>query len=1456
MKALMKLVTSIDDVSTLLHNCTARDVEIKHRRHGEILRRNSDGSIKTYYVFNHGGYGSSHTLNPGSTLHKTWKMVGGDAEVPNHKQLTGTRICFVGRTWDRDLAEQKALVVKRGGTVVKAPAANVDVVVCGNDADSATVARAKTNPRTLVVSEDVFQAVLPKPRTTTTQRKATPRLSGDTRALFSLLSTRTLEAVEQGLVLLSALSSNEVYAELLSTVQVDAAGELLRGKRFNGTANAQPYLDHALLAALSQSPADSVGAELRARITGLTLEDVRTTPILRSFTALERLEITVASDVTLTDLNALGPLPSLKTLSIKTSSDWNHPQALLTSIDGLQAPALETITLSKGQLTNITALAGSPALKKVSLNGCSNLTTIAPLAGAVGLVQINLSGCRGLTSLKGLENAAGLEHCNLKSMNVLNIDALAGKPALQLVQLTQTEINSTAPLASARSWKTDGRRANIDLHNSGDLSGLVGLSQEITYLNITVSGTARETDLRSLPKLPSIERLTLTHSTLVALDGLENLSGMLALKIQRAPLEVLAIPALPALETVEISHCGALRDLRPLKTLSGTCITFERCQALEDTDGLQGMDGVGLMGCNNVTSLQGLSGRPRLLSGVNYRGSSRSYTLARRGIAWEVLGSSDDYLREVLSLSGNQHLTSLASLGSTPWPAVESLSLEGTSALVSLEGIEALTGLQHLNLTNNPHLLSLDFSRLSTRTEPLVVAFTAPVSGLPAKLLASLAVIPKLCLHLSVSEQFSTLAGLEVLQNLISLQISSGSGRRPKSALSTAALKPLLSMPALKALKLPEQSLPARCGPIAKGTTQTTSITNFKKALAKALGVPFSLPDSKKKSAPKGLRSMVSKVKKLLLKSDVGSIDQGIALATGLNEPALWDALLADLNPKNALVSGDDKSNMVGMGRIFCKRPLKDATWMRWVVLRLLASAPPKSEAATLREQITVIELFDREGGSGWSNRMSYPPMPSLKGFTGLRKLRVLGALQVTDLSWLEGCKLESLVLTGLPELTSIQGLQTATALKTLMLGAPQLTDIAPLRDTTTLQHVGLSSQQLKSLAPLGSSTNLRTLMLKGCVRLTTLHGVEAAAALESLSILECPALTDLAALGDKPMLCHAPKDPISMGYTRSSTLNSAVGDIRTSPGILELKGAGFITDVGFLAGLESIHTLRLRPGSDVDLSPLSGLPGLTTLDLSLKQSGISLQGLENIDSLVMDADHAPVAVSALPKLSRLSLEGTLSAWKPCWPELPSLTNLNVDQPALTSLAWLNAPALCNVTIDKAQLKNTHGIGHAASLKLPSPSWQQEEPSEVLHALDGLENNPHLKRLNVQEVAKTCDLTPLSTLPNLIALTAGSNPVITSLKTTDTVTWLSLKKYGAEQGAPRSLAFLKGWSALRILVLVHTGRLEDLETLISLPSLQKIQLRGSATSRECWPDALQEKLDYLAAESAEEYRQP
>ena len=144
-----------------------------------------------------------------------------------------------------------------------------------------------------------------------------------------------------------------------------------------------------------------------------------------------------------------------------------------------------------------------------------------------------------------------------------------------------------------------------------------------------------------------------------------------------------------------------------MKARSGIRINFEACLALEDTDGLQNMAGVGLMRCKNLTLLQGLSGRPELVSGMSYQMENRKYTVPRRGISWELLGSSDGYLSGVLGLSDNQNLTSLASLGSTPWPKVQALLLDSAA----LSGRSRTAIMLDAALTRGGRAFACDFVR-------------------------------------------------------------------------------------------------------------------------------------------------------------------------------------------------------------------------------------------------------------------------------------------------------------------------------------------------------------------------------------------------------------------------------------------------------------------------------------------------------------------------------------------------------------------------------------------------------------------------------------------------------------------------------------------------------------------------------------------------------------------------
>ncbi|MEC9071878.1 MAG: hypothetical protein VX938_05835, partial [Myxococcota bacterium] len=252
-----------------------------------------------------------------------------------------------------------------------------------------------------------------------------------------------------------------------------------------------------------------------------------------------------------------------------------------------------------------------------------------------------------------------------------------------------------------------------------------------------------------------------------------------------------------------------------------------------------------------------------------------------------------------------------------------------------------------------------------------------------------------------------------------------------------------------------------------------------------------------------------------------------------------------------------------------------------------------------------------------------------------------------------------------------------------------------------------------------------------------------------------------------------------------------------------------------------------------------------------LRTGDVHLRGLERIRTLTLTGPGQPADVGPMPKLTNLKLRGESPSLSASWPELPSLTDVVVTQAPLTSLDWLNAPNLRAVDLKEANLENCEGFGHTSVLSLPYSSWSSSR-QPVVSSLRGLENNEGIRTLDVRGFDSGTDLSVLSTLRSLESIEAGSNIAIQSLRETSTVTWLSLEDYqGGDDG---SLAFLAGWSALKIVVLLNSGTLTDLEALEGLPNLETIQLRGSSTKRPQWPDALQDKLDFTSGSWT--YRNP
>lgn len=384
-------------------------------------------------------------------------------------------------------------------------------------------------------------------------RKLLPRakpikaLKSDVGAVWKLLSSREIPNVLMGLELCAALEP-DAFHTLVADVTVKG-GKLVRGKRFTGTGPAQPYLDLALFGLMARAPAGSPLPKLRAQITELDLVLLSQAHPLDGFTGLTRLSLHIGDEVT-PDLTGFGPMPKLTHLKIN-GRRWGS-SAALTSLNGLQAPALVEVDLSCSRVEDISALRHSPKLAELNLSENPGLTDISGLEScAPSLTTLNLNDCKQLASVEVLKTAK-----KLQSLDLSDCEALT----------------SVLPLASCQSLET------LDLQRCSNLRSLEGLAKLPVQplksydgsTRFSLDGCSALTSLAHLPALGgNLESLSADYTTaLKSLEGLREIPSLVAFSADHSGLSDLThLSVLPGLTSVTLQHCVQLKDATPLGQL-------------------------------------------------------------------------------------------------------------------------------------------------------------------------------------------------------------------------------------------------------------------------------------------------------------------------------------------------------------------------------------------------------------------------------------------------------------------------------------------------------------------------------------------------------------------------------------------------------------------------------------------------------------------------------------------------------------------------------------------------------------------------------------------------------------------------------------------------------------------------------------------------------------------------
>jgi Leucine-rich repeat (LRR) protein len=417
---------------------------------------------------------------------------------------------------------------------------------------------------------------------------------------------------------------------------------LNRGKRFDGTGPAQPYLDIALFGLIAGAAKGSKLAKLCQEIQTLSVSLTTESPDLKGFENIETLTLLIVDDTT-PDLINFGTLPTLRTLKLN-GGGWNSTGQLL-SLNGLDAPSLEEVRLNGAGLVEVEAFSKSPLLKTLDLSENKKLSSLEGIsASAATLVSLNLQKCE---TLESIEPVGDLTH--LKEIYLADCASLKSVEALGKIKtLTKLTLESCRALLSLKGIE------DLALEMPKSYGGAV----------LSLSGCSSLTTLKHFPKNPvSVDRLDLSY--MKALKSLEHLPQLPAVKSLFAYSsgfeDISAIRNLPNLESVSLSNCNTFKNVECLGkhanlkevTLSSTAVEklpHEWQAPLEDLD------------MSQTSSLADLGQLPASLKQLNIKGCEALKTL--KGIeGCTALAKLNAYQCDQLnSLEGLQHSTQLEEL--------------------------------------------------------------------------------------------------------------------------------------------------------------------------------------------------------------------------------------------------------------------------------------------------------------------------------------------------------------------------------------------------------------------------------------------------------------------------------------------------------------------------------------------------------------------------------------------------------------------------------------------------------------------------------------------------------------------------------------------------------------------------------------------------------------------------
>lgn len=253
------------------------------------------------------------------------------------------------------------------------------------------------------------------------------------------------------------------------------------------------------------------------------------------------------------------------------------------------------------------------------------------------------------------------------------------------------------------------------------------------------------------------------------------------------------------------------------------------------------------------------------------------------------------------------------------------------------------------------------------------------------------------------------------------------------------------------------------------------------------------------------------------------------------------------------------------------------------------------------------------------------------------------------------------------------------------------------------------------------------------------------------------------------------------------------------------------VTDIASIEGfqyLENVTSVDLSENNLTDITPLTELTKIVTLNLSSNQNLNDLSGIEglitlqelNVSTCRALTDISPVAT--LPALKEISAQGcniqTLKLENPAGAVLPELETFYLQENDLKDLSVLaTLPKLKNLYIKgNASLESLETLNGSTSIHLIDASNCTD--METVGDISGITN---LEMIQLSGCSKLNEITDLKNLPNLINITANN---------------CAIEELGTLENLPK----------LQTLILSGNESLTDTDAISDLPQLKTIALDG------------------------------